>query len=338
MNELTNKYNALTNESDIKFAELFTNTLSKTTRLTYRSDINGFFKMFFGTKKFEDITEDMIKAVDINMANEYVRRLMNGNYTGATINKKLASLNSFYTYLLRRSVPIQLDYNPFASNEGCVRLKNTTESYSAKTDLSDEEVRQLLLAIPRDSEKMDKKLVGERDYLIMMLLLTTGIRRQELVDIKFSDLRKVGDDMVVRIEGKGNKVRFLKVPEQVYQEILNYADLRLLDINKDKDEYLVTVHTRRFGYRVRGKHMSVTNVNRMIEKYCEKAGLTGRNITPHSFRHTFCTTSLRKEGTKMEDVQDEMGHSRIETTRRYDHINRTIENSTTDYVADKFNL
>ena len=84
--------------------------------------------------------------------------------------------------------------------------------------------------------------------------------------------------------------------------------------------------------------MSVTNVNRMIEKYCEKAGLTGRNITPHSFRHTFCTTSLRKEGTKMEDVQDEMGHSRIETTRRYDHINRTIENSTTDYVADKFNL
>lgn len=338
MNELTNKYNALTNESDIKFAELFTNTLSKTTRLTYRSDINGFFKMFFGTKKFEDITEDMIKAVDINMANEYVRRLMNGNYTGATINKKLASLNSFYTYLLRRSVPIQLDYNPFASNEGCVRLKNTTESYSAKTDLSDEEVRQLLLAIPRDNEKMDKKLVGERDYLIMMLLLTTGIRRQELVDIKFSDLRKVGDDMVVRIEGKGNKVRFLKVPEQVYQEILNYADLRLLDINKDKDEYLVTVHTRRFGYRVRGKHMSVTNVNRMIEKYCEKAGLTGRNITPHSFRHTFCTTSLRKEGTKMEDVQDEMGHSRIETTRRYDHINRTIENSTTDYVADKFNL
>ena len=338
MNELTNKYNALTNESDIKFAELFTNTLSKTTRLTYRSDINGFFKMFFGTKKFEDITEDMIKAVDINMANEYVRRLMNGNYTGATINKKLASLNSFYTYLLRRSVPIQLDYNPFASNEGCVRLKNTTESYSAKTDLSDEEVRQLLLAIPRDSEKMDKKLVGERDYLIMMLLLTTGIRRQELVDIKFSDLRKVGYDMVVRIEGKGNKVRFLKVPEQVYQEILNYADLRLLDINKDKDEYLVTVHTRRFGYRVRGKHMSVTNVNRMIEKYCEKAGLTGRNITPHSFRHTFCTTSLRKEGTKMEDVQDEMGHSRIETTRRYDHINRTIENSTTDYVADKFNL
>lgn len=338
MNELTNKYNALTNESDIKFAELFTNTLSKTTRLTYRSDINGFFKMFFGTKKFEDITEDMIKAVDINMANEYVRRLMNGNYTGATINKKLASLNSFYTYLLRRSVPIQLDYNPFASNEGCVRLKNTTESYSAKTDLSDEEVRQLLLAIPRDSEKMDKKLIGERDYLIMMLLLTTGIRRQELVDIKFSDLRKVGDDMVVRIEGKGNKVRFLKVPEQVYQEILNYADLRLLDINKDKDEYLVTVHTRRFGYRVRGKHMSVTNVNRMIEKYCEKAGLTGRNITPHSFRHTFCTTSLRKEGTKMEDVQDEMGHSRIETTRRYDHINRTIENSTTDYVADKFNL
>ena len=338
MNELTNKYNALTNESDIKFAELFTNTLSKTTRLTYRSDINGFFKMFFGTKKFEDITEDMIKAVDINMANEYVRRLMNGNYTGATINKKLASLNSFYTYLLRRSVPIQLDYNPFASNEGCVRLKNTTESYSAKTDLSDEEVRQLLLAIPRDSEKMDKKLVGERDYLIMMLLLTTGIRRQELVDIKFRDLRKVGDDMVVRIEGKGNKVRFLKVPEQVYQEILNYADLRLLDINKDKDEYLVTVHTRRFGYRVRGKHMSVTNVNRMIEKYCEKAGLTGRNITPHSFRHTFCTTSLRKEGTKMEDVQDEMGHSRIETTRRYDHINRTIENSTTDYVADKFNL
>lgn len=338
MNELTNKYNALTNESDIKFAELFTNTLSKTTRLTYRSDINGFFKMFFGTKKFEDITEDMIKAVDINMANEYVRRLMNGNYTGATINKKLASLNSFYTYLLRRSVPIQLDYNPFASNEGCVRLKNTTESYSAKTDLSDEEVRQLLLAIPRDSEKMDKKLIGERDYLIMMLLLTTGIRRQELVDIKFSDLRKVGYDMVVRIEGKGNKVRFLKVPEQVYQEILNYADLRLLDINKDKDEYLVTVHTRRFGYRVRGKHMSVTNVNRMIEKYCEKAGLTGRNITPHSFRHTFCTTSLRKEGTKMEDVQDEMGHSRIETTRRYDHINRTIENSTTDYVADKFNL
>ena len=338
MNELTNKYNALTNESDIKFAELFTNTLSKTTRLTYRSDINGFFKMFFGTKKFEDITEDMIKAVDINMANEYVRRLMNGNYTGATINKKLASLNSFYTYLLRRSVPIQLDYNPFASNEGCVRLKNTTESYSAKTDLSDEEVRQLLLAIPRDNEKMDKKLVGERDYLIMMLLLTTGIRRQELVDIKFSDLRKVGDDMVVRIEGKGNKVRFLKVPEQVYQEILNYADLRLIDINKDKDEYLVTVHTRRFGYRVRGKHMSVTNVNRMIEKYCEKAGLTGRNITPHSFRHTFCTTSLRKEGTKMEDVQDEMGHSRIETTRRYDHINRTIENSTTDYVADKFNL
>lgn len=338
MNELQNiNINDLNVMSNEPYQVKFTNTLSKTTQRTYRSDITNFFKAFFGIKKFEDITDIMILKVDIDMANEWKRQMIQKGLKPATINKKLAALESFYKYLCRRNVPINVPYNPFSSEEGCDRIKNAIVNYSGKTDLSGEEVEMILNMIPQTCDNKMKNLINKRDYIAITFMLATGVRRDELTGIKLGDFSDAHGSKVVKVLGKGKKYRVIKVPNSIYNNICQYAELRYLTMN-DTEEYMLSPHTPNLGIRVRGLRMSNTSVNNLVDKYVKAAGLEGRNITPHSFRHTFCTTSLRKDGIRIEDVQDEMGHSKVETTRRYDHINRTIENSTTDYVAKQFGL
>jgi integrase/recombinase XerC len=329
MNNLsTYTENALSNKT---YAGEFTKSLAETTKRTYSSDIKQFFKV----DKFEDISIEMIQSVTTDMANDWVRKMLDKGYKKETINKKLAALSGFYEYLCRRNVAI-VEYNPFDKKEGCVRMKNSISSYVSSTALTDEEVDLILNTIPKTAQKDHDLLVFKRDYIIITFLLITGCRRDELTNIRIGDIRIEEDKPVVRIVGKGGKERVVVIPNRLYEKILDYVQLRRITM-KDVDEYMVTSHFWAHGYRQKGLKLSNSSVNAIVKKYAEKAGLDPSKVKPHAFRHTFCTESLRS-GAKIEDVQDLMGHASVKTTRRYDHINRTIENSTSDFLAEKYNI
>lgn len=317
------------------YAEEFTKALSEATRKNYTSSI----RQFFGVKNFEDITVEMIQKVDTNMANQWVAQMTEKGSKRATINNKLSALKSFYDFLSRRSVAI-VSWNPFDTKEGCVRMKNATSSYTVGKSMSEEEVERILNTIPKTANTKMKRLQYKRDYILIATLLLTGCRRNEIRNIRLGDFEIYDNEHLVRIVGKGGKERVLVIPESLYRQIEEYVEMRHLTMN-DVDEYLLTQHAYKNGHDngiiKRGLQISNVCINRRVEYYAEKAKLDVKKVTPHAFRHTFATESFR-QGAKVEDVQDLLGHASPSTTRRYDHINRTIENSTSDALAQKYGI
>ena len=182
----------------VNVEEMFTNTLGKETKRAYVQAI----KEFFG-KDLCNITIEDMQAVTPEMANKYAMNLLNNGLKRTSINRKLSALHSFYKFLCRRSVGI-MTYNPFDSDEGCIRFKNAQKNYIAKRALVADEVKTMF-----DLAKMDNSIIGVRDLLVLELLATTGMRRAEVCEIKIGDIQLTQGVYAINIVGKGNKERII---------------------------------------------------------------------------------------------------------------------------------
>ena len=217
----------------VNVEEMFTNTLSKETKRAYVQAI----KEFFG-KDLCNITIEDMQAVTPEMANKYAMNLLNNGLKRTSINRKLSALHSFYKFLCRRSVGI-MTYNPFDSDEGCIRFKNAQKNYIAKRALVADEVKTMF-----DLAKMDNSIIGVRDLLVLELLATTGMRRAEICEIKIGDIQLTQGVYAINIVGKGNKERIIVASNEVMGIINKYMNMRGITM-KDKDEYLLVSHANR---------------------------------------------------------------------------------------------
>jgi len=328
MNEITNKNNLT--EGVVSPALLYTKELSDRTRMSYKGDI----RMFFGVDDLKDITIEMLQSVTTEQINQWSSDLvLKKKYARSTVNQKLAALFGFYKFLCRRNIRI-MTYNPFSIDEGCHRFKYTTKNYTERMPMNDEQVQILIDSLDVKKNKHKNKFAAYRDKAMIELMLTTGIRRDEIRKIKIGDISRRSGKDIIFITGKGGKSRVVVVAEKVMEDIKKYLSKRELS-TVDHDEYLFSPHSNRTGLNPKGKNLSLTSIDDITDKCVGFAGLSVDDISPHVFRHTFCTDSLRA-GARLEDVQDMMGHSNINTTRRYDHIDRVVENSTSDMLGDKF--
>lgn len=296
----------------------FTNTLTDSTNRAYMSDIKEFFKVF----SINQINFDRIKEVDVNTANKYFEILVKKGLKISTINRKMTSLSFFFSFLSRRDIGI-VQYNPFSPKEGCRRYKNG-RNYSTTRCLTTSEVKQLIGATNEDS------IIDMRDKLIIMLLSTTGMRREEIVSIKIGDIFKNSGKNCAEIIGKGDKSRYIVFAPIVFEMIEKYLEYRGLTF-EDKDEFLIVNHARNYD----NKQLSTISIYNIIKKHSSMAGINPESISPHSLRHSFITISL-ENGAKIEDVQDMVGHASMNTTRRYDHTNRVIMNNTSEKLSNLF--
>lgn len=308
----------------------YSRTLTEETRRTYISAI----KDFFGASSLEDITVEMMQAVTPFMANDWAERLILGGNSKATVNKKLGALYNFYEFLTRRSVGI-MTYNPFSPKEGCIRFKNATKAYSEKRALTASEIHKIISAVDRPTDKKDDKYVScLRDLIVLQLLVTTGMRREELANAKVGDMFVNSGKRVLRIVGKGDKFRFAVIPEPVVENIEEYMNLRGITY-KNGEQPIITSHSRRVPV---GTFVDTNTIYRIVKKYAKLSGVSvDGDIAPHNMRHTFATTSLEM-GADIADVQDMMGHSSINTTRRYDHVNRVIKHSTCEMLSAAYGI
>jgi len=172
--------------------------------------------------------------------------------------------------------------------------------------LTIEEIDQLIAAI--DMSKTE----GHRNRAIIETLYSCGLRVSELVALRFSDL--YFDEGFIRVIGKGNKERLVPVSTSVEKEIKIYNDhiRRHQNINKG-DENVVFLNRR-------GAKLTRVMIFTIIKQLSESIGLK-KNISPHTFRHSFAT-HLIEGGANLRAIQEMLGHESITTTEIYTHLDQ----------------
>jgi len=147
-----------------------------------------------------------------------------------------------------------------------------------------------------------------RDYMIVALLYATGIRREELANIKRGDINS--NSGTITVLGKGNKVRVVPIGDHTFQELqvyLSYREKHLETKNIDSP-YLILNRN--------GQQLSVRSIDRVVKKF---AGNKGLYFTPHTLRHSFAT-HLLENGADLMLLKEILGHSSLSTTQKYTHI------------------
>jgi len=159
------------------------------------------------------------------------------------------------------------------------------------------------------TEEMAQQLLAAADTswtkAMVVLLLSTGIRRSEAVGITLDDLNLEERQLLIR--GKGDKERVVPLTDQAVEAIQAYLPHR----TRTEDRHL-------FVSAWKGKPIHGRCINRMLQTVILKAGLAGQGITPHKLRHTFATQLIHK-GVDVRTVQELLGHSELETTAKYLH-------------------
>lgn len=210
----------------------------------------------------------------------------------------ISGLKSFFTYLVfedyRNDNPIDLIESPKIGR----KLPDT---------LSENEIDKLIKAIDLGSNE------GERNRAMLETLYGCGLRVSELIGLKLSDL--FFDEDFIKVTGKGNKQRFVPISPVNKKYINIYRnEIRVhLTIQEGFQDIL-------FLNR-RGKQLTRAMIFTIVKNLAIKIGLQ-KNISPHTFRHSFAT-HLLENGADLRAIQQMLGHESITTTEIYMHVDRT---------------
>ncbi len=152
---------------------------------------------------------------------------------------------------------------------------------------------------------------GQRNRAILETLYSCGLRVSELTALHFSDLYP--EEGFVKVNGKGGKQRLVPISSVAIKEIRNYMiDRHRIPVKKGFEDILFLSR--------RGTALSRIMIFHMIKQYAELAGIK-KNISPHTFRHSFAT-HLLEGGANLRAIQQMLGHEKITTTEIYTHIDR----------------
>ena len=174
-------------------------------------------------------------------------------------------------------------------------------------------------SLPRYLEESDcEKLLNvcdgpyaERDYCILMLFMSCGLRVSELVSLNVTDLYE--DHL--RVLGKGNKERVIFFGDGCREAIDDYLMVRNVVKVQEKDKKALFISQKNCRFGVRG-------VQQMLEKKLLLAGLDATRYSPHKLRHTAATLML-KNGVDTRALQEVLGHRNLNTTQIYTHLDNT---------------
>ena len=201
-------------------------------------------------------------------------------------------------------------------------VKGVKISREHKKDcLTSEQTKDLLLSIDTTT------LRGKRDYAIVALMVSCGLRDIEVQRANIEDLRTVGNNNVLFVQGKGreDKAEYVKVPAQ--------ADKAIRDYLKARGEYTETAPLFvSISNHDKGERLTTRSISRLVKTSLKGAGYDSSRITAHSLRHTAITLSLLS-GKRLDEVQQYARHKNLNTTMIYNHSLEEANNSCSEAVA-----
>jgi integrase/recombinase XerC len=238
----------------------------------------------------------LLLSADTDSVRAYLAHLNEKEYSKATIARKLATLRSFYKFLVKRN---------YVTTNPVTAVRTPKQDKKLPRFLEYEEVKRLLETPPINT------WLGARDRAIMETLYSTGIRVSELVALNMEDIDFLGE--VIHVRGKGKKERIAPIGTSALQTIQHYMEFRnkRAQNNSNFDSKVLFVNKH-------GKRLSTRSVRRKMDKYLKMAGLDPA-ISPHTLRHSFATHMLNN-GADLRSVQELLGHQSLSTTQVYTHL------------------
>ncbi|GAA3580052.1 site-specific tyrosine recombinase XerD [Snuella lapsa] len=271
--------------------------LSKNSIDNYALDV----KKFIGFLELHNIS-----VSPINITSETVQQFIYEiakTVNARTQSRLISGLRSFFNYLVfedyRNDNPLELIESPKIGR----KLPDT---------LSVNEINELIGAI--DTKKTFKDIpIGIRDYAMLETLYGCGLRVSELINLKLSDL--FFNEGFIKVTGKGDKQRFVPIVLST-QEFINVY------LNEVRSRIAVQVgHEDTLFLNYKGKQLTRAMVFTIIKRLAQKIGLK-KNISPHTFRHSFATHLLQNKAD-LRSIQLMLGHESITTTEVYVHVDNS---------------
>lgn len=287
---------------------------SQKTADEYYLDLRTFFRFLkisrgyvdknvdFNSIIIKDIDLDFIKSVTLYEVYEFLSYLSrerviehNGAILGSGLSassraRKIATIRSFYKYL---STKVNLiDENPLQNLDSPKVLKALPKFLSLE-----------------ESEKLLNSINGKnsmRDYCILLLFLSCGLRISEVVNLNISDFRY--DHLIIL--GKGNKERVVYLNDICLSAINDYMKIR---------NSVSTSEKRALFLSVRGTRITKSTIHSLVKKHLSAAGIDANKYSAHKLRHTAATLMLHN-GVDVRTLQELLGHEHLNTTQIYTHV------------------
>lgn len=237
---------------------------------------------------FRDVTLDNLQ--------QFIARLYDIGINVRSIARIISGIKSFFNFLL---------IDGYIEKDPTELLETPKIGFKLPIVLSLDEIERLMSVIDLSTKE------GQRNKAIIEMLYGCGLRISELTNLKFSDLYL--DEGFIKVEGKGGKQRLVPISHTAINELNNYLpDRKQADAKKGHEDIVFLSK--------RGTAISRIMVFHFIKEYAERAGIR-KNISPHTFRHSFAT-HLLEGGANIRAIQLMLGHERITTTEIYTHIDR----------------
>ena len=275
-------------ESFINYLE-YEKRASAHTVLAYRKDL----------EQFAEFCETAFEKEDISFAEHseiraWVIELVDSKLSPTSINRKIATLRSFYKFLLRSGE---------ISKDPTYKIKALKTPKRLPEFVQEEAIDKILEEInyPIDFE-------GQRDRMVMDFLYLTGVRLSELTQLQWKDIDLAQQQ--VKVFGKRKKERIIPIISRLQENIISYKKVfeETFPNTKESDYFIVTKEKEQ-AYPMM--------IYRIVRHYLDLFAQTTKR-SPHLLRHTFATHLLNK-GADLNAVKDLLGHANLAATQVYTH-------------------
>jgi integrase/recombinase XerC len=261
----------------------FEKRCSEHTIKAYQTDLNQ-FQSYFELKLISDLRE--LTSLGIR---SWVVHLIDSGLTNRSVNRKIASLRSLFRWLRKEGV---VSLNPMAKIQGPKNEKRLPV-FVKESDLDSNKLAELY------ANDFD----GIRDELMVELFYQTGMRLNELINLKETDV----NEQNIKVLGKRNKERLIPISTDLFNQIQEFI-IQKFQVVGETNFLLVLIN---------GNKLYPTFVYRKINSYLSRVTNLDKK-SPHVLRHTFATHMLNR-GSGLETLKDLLGHANLAATQVYTH-------------------
>ncbi|WP_088226124.1 tyrosine-type recombinase/integrase [Desulfosporosinus sp. FKB] len=248
----------------------------------------GYLKRYLEENQHSLLVNEIVER-DIRGFLTYMRKAKDNNQ--ATLNSAIASIRPFFNYLIEQDV---IKDHPMA------RIKKGKVDQKPIIPFSSEDIQNLL-------KQPDKsRHAGYRDYCMMLMLLSTGMRISECLNLTISDVDFKNNRILIR-ESKNRTPRIVGMAKKIKPELQRF--IRLCLSNAKPFDFLFQNHD--------SKKLADNTIQANFREYGKQANIDPRiRVSPHTFRHTYAINYL-KNGGSTASLREQLGHRTIETVEKY---------------------